>query len=296
MISLITCSRGSSIPAALRENISATIGIEHEVVVIDNSNNQYTIFEAYNEGVRKSQYPFLLFMHDDIMYHTANWGQRLLDHFRDPGIGAVGIAGTPYLSYMPGGWWSNGMGHLYLLQSDRNQAEPEMQHVFPAGSSSEPVVVLDGVWFCIRKELFQTIRFDTETYKGFHFYDADISLQVFFAGYKLIAINDILIHHLSKGVLDKKWIDNAWIFHRKWKHKLPVTTTTYQLALQCRLEYRSIQEFMHAQVINKVGAPANIYLNGLKHMIGFRKGLLHYRTYARIARMFFRSLAAPFKT
>ena len=70
MLSLIICSRNSDISATLKKNIETTIGINYELIVINNSLNHYSIFEAYNQGIRKSKYQFLCFMHEDILYHT----------------------------------------------------------------------------------------------------------------------------------------------------------------------------------------------------------------------------------
>jgi hypothetical protein len=52
MISCVICSRQPVISAKLKENIASTVGCEYELVVIDNSTNEYSIFSAYNEGVR----------------------------------------------------------------------------------------------------------------------------------------------------------------------------------------------------------------------------------------------------
>ncbi len=69
MISLIICSRKSDISNSLKENIERTIGTDYELIVIDNSTNKYSIFSAYNEGVRRSKGDILCFMHEDILYH-----------------------------------------------------------------------------------------------------------------------------------------------------------------------------------------------------------------------------------
>lgn len=74
MLSLIICSRTPQISEELEKNIAETIGCEYELVVIDNSKNKYSIFRAYNEGVRLAKGDNLCFMHDDILYKTADWG------------------------------------------------------------------------------------------------------------------------------------------------------------------------------------------------------------------------------
>ena len=70
MISIIICSMNPDISAELRQNIADTIGCEYELVVIDNSRNQLSIFQAYNRGVQRSKGDILCFMHDDLLMHT----------------------------------------------------------------------------------------------------------------------------------------------------------------------------------------------------------------------------------
>ena len=62
MISVIICSRTSTIGTALSENIKNSIGCEYELISIDNSKNTYSIFEAYNLGIQKSKFDFLCFI------------------------------------------------------------------------------------------------------------------------------------------------------------------------------------------------------------------------------------------
>lgn len=66
MLSIIICSRNNSISDLLMNNINESVGIEHELVIVGNYNNKYSIFSAYNEGVKRAKYPYLCFMHDDI--------------------------------------------------------------------------------------------------------------------------------------------------------------------------------------------------------------------------------------
>lgn len=288
MISIIICARNVDIPGELRKNIAETIGVDYEIIVIDNSENKLNIFTAYNMGVERSKFPLLLFMHDDIHYHTAQWGQRVIDHFRDEKVGAIGVAGGPYVPSVPGGWWSTGAGHLYLLQSARRGDEPVLQNYFPAGASAREVVVLDGVLFCIRRRLFDTIRFDDKTFNGFHLYDLDISMQVFHAGYKLLAVNDILIHHFSSGVLDGKWISNLLLFHKKWKSHLPVSARPFTRAQQCSMEYRTLNEFMSNRLLNLPPgvSKSSVYRSGLFDLLRFRRGLFYYKTPFWAAKIF----------
>jgi len=86
MISIIICSRTTSISDELIQNINQTIGIPFELVIIDNSNNFYSIFSAYNEGVKRSKYEVLCFMHDDIIFKTNDWGISVMHRFKSSNV------------------------------------------------------------------------------------------------------------------------------------------------------------------------------------------------------------------
>ena len=77
MISLIICSKYDHLSDNLIRNIDQTIGTEYEIVHIDNSQHQYSIFSAYNEGVRRAKGNVLCFMHEDLHFHTDKWGAKV---------------------------------------------------------------------------------------------------------------------------------------------------------------------------------------------------------------------------
>lgn len=75
MISIIICSKYSKINCELEQNIENTIGnMPFEIITINNSQNSYSIYQAYNKGIKEAKYPYLCFMHEDILFHTVNWG------------------------------------------------------------------------------------------------------------------------------------------------------------------------------------------------------------------------------
>ncbi|MCE5282251.1 MAG: glycosyltransferase family protein, partial [Deltaproteobacteria bacterium] len=78
MISIIICSRDSGALKEVSGNIEETIGVPYEIIAIDNSRNQYSIFDAYNLGAEQSTFDHLCFMHEDILYHTPHWGSAVI--------------------------------------------------------------------------------------------------------------------------------------------------------------------------------------------------------------------------
>lgn len=82
MISIIICNRSERLNIDLEDNIKSTIGnVDYEIICINNEKGLYNIFQAYNTGVEKAKFPYLCFMHDDIRYHTLNWGKNVISHF-----------------------------------------------------------------------------------------------------------------------------------------------------------------------------------------------------------------------
>ena len=118
MLSIIICSKHKVLPASFLGNIDQTVGVAYEIVCIDNSENKYSIFSAYNLGVARSQYPFLCLVHEDVYFHTENWGNKVIKHLSEPKTGIVGIAGGNLVSSLmfddaqfivPWGWMGIGL-------------------------------------------------------------------------------------------------------------------------------------------------------------------------------------------
>lgn len=249
MISIIICSRTSEVDKNLLINIEEHIGdVVYEVITVNNSGNRYNIFQAYNIGVQKAQYPILCFMHDDILFHSHNWGINVIKHFKYDKLGMLGISGPRFLSYIPSIWWaSNALNKYspsvcqYSIDTERNTRVSVHQQVQPVDEKQIEVVALDGLFFCIRKSLFELVSFDEVTYGNFHLYDLDISMQVRSAGYKIYAIYDILIEHISASQLDSEWLRSVRLFYKKWGKQLPIST--YELAARERrcLEYSNLK-------------------------------------------------------
>ncbi len=233
MVSLIICSKNSQLNPVLRENIAQTIGCDYEIVHIDNSQNKYNIFQAYNLGVERAHGEYLCFMHEDICFHNTGWGTAMQHYLSTPLVGALGVAGG-FAVLEQIDWRFASMGQVRLIQSSTSAFEtsgftytiyrPKPRKHVPLHLAA----LLDGVLMCFRKELFQKIRFDEENYNSFHLYDSDICMQVNELGYGVFITQDILIEHYSEGTFSPEYAESYKTFARKWKHRLPlIIGTTY---------------------------------------------------------------------
>lgn len=221
MISIIICSRTSVISDNLLENILLTIGADHELIVIDNSENKYSIFEAYNIGINKSKGEIVCFIHDDINFLTLNWGGILIEIFNEnKKVGLIGVAGAKSKTKMPSAWWNCGDKDLYMnINQYLANGNKEYWYKGFDKSTIEEVVVIDGVFMAARKD--NSISFNTKL-TGFHNYDLNLSFEYLKKGYIVVVTNNILLDHFSIGVLNESWYKSALQIHKLYNDFLPL--------------------------------------------------------------------------
>jgi glycosyltransferase involved in cell wall biosynthesis len=228
MISIIICSRRKTINRELSENIKNTIGYAYELIVIDNSENQYSIFEAYNLGIEKSTGNYLCFIHDDILFHTKDWGGVINAIFeKNEQIGLLGIAGAKIKTKMPSAWWDcpEEMRVINIIQHFNNREKGRWNYGFEKECNTI-VVAIDGVFMTMRKD--DRIRFDSKM-KGFHNYDLNISFEYRKHGYIILVTNEILIEHFSIGTITEAWVASTYKIHNLYNDLLPLGTTKNEI-------------------------------------------------------------------
>lgn len=221
MLSIISCNRDSNRIPPLKANLDIKVGILFELIIIDNRLNQYSIFEAYNEGVKLSKFPYILFIHDDVFIHTQDFG-RILINLAIPQLGVLGIAGSKIKTKIASPWWiSNEMitessvNYQYNLQHFKNSEVKKINIGFDFENQLEEVVLVDGVFLFTTRENCLATPFD-EKYKSFHFYDLDFSLSLHISGKKNYVTNSIMVEHYSAGSLNKDWVQASFIYQDKW--------------------------------------------------------------------------------
>lgn len=233
MISIIISTYKPENFKAVSDSIEKTIGTDYEIIGIEN-HLQYSISEAYNRGSVKAKFPYICFMHDDIVFYTQDWGKRLVTQMeQDPSIGLVGIAGSKFKSNYPNTGWGNGpyltIFNRGCLYTDPSQKQPVDFDTRKIKTDIDDVAVLDGLFLFTRKSITDSHKFDDKLLTHFHAYDADFSLQVFFAGYRLIIDRGIELVHYSKGVFAKDFANENAKVVNKWKSHLPVASKDLDL-------------------------------------------------------------------
>jgi len=225
MISIVVCSRNGKQFRTFTESVAATIGVEHEVVQIDNSNNKYNICQAYNEGVRLSKYEIICFSHEDIVFHTQDWGKVLIRVLNDHQIGLVGVFGICFFTLYPAvlldpnefeGQVIIGTGEGYST-NHHNRFSP---------SPIAEVAGVDGLFMTTRRSVMKQYSFPENELKGFHGYDMDINMQIR-QQYKIVVTHDILMYHESGGNFNESYFETLNLLAKKWKSRCPVYVPGY---------------------------------------------------------------------
>ena len=245
MISIIICSLNETLCKQCTENIAATIGVEHEVLAIDNRIKNAPICEVYNEAAKRARYDILCFLHEDILFHTADWGKSITGALSDDTIGIVGICGGTYKAKVSSAWID--IPHSYrranMKSKDKNGNLIDYVIKSDATKNISDTVTLDGLCLMMRKNVWQEFKFDEKNIRGFHYYDLDISIRVL-EKYRLVVCHDIFIEHLSAGNFGTAWIDETFLFHEKFRDRLPLSVTAINAAEKSSLESFAMKRFL----------------------------------------------------
>jgi glycosyltransferase involved in cell wall biosynthesis len=223
MISAIVCSINESHFKRFSDSFEQTVGVPFEIIRIDNTIEKLGICAAYNKGAALSRYPYLCFVHEDVVFLTENWGGKLIRHFESlSNVGILGIAGTSYKTFAPSGWWTPNLSFLfYNYVQTYKHADKKREHLQHQAEEPAKVICLDGVFLAAQRDVFDSVKFD-ESVGGFHGYDLDLSLAMS-ARRQNYFINDVLIEHFSEGKADETWIENAFLLFEKWRGTLPLS-------------------------------------------------------------------------
>lgn len=215
MFSIIVCSVFPEKAEQLKENIAKTIGCPHEVIVLDNRNENRPLAEVYNRGINAAKYPLLMFVHEDVLFRTSGWGTVLVGKLAEPDCGVIGFAGCRAMAAACSGW----------SQGDKYDAwhyfdHEKLCHQNVVGDFT-PVVAVDGFAFCVRRDVAKIHPFDAKMLTGFHCYDVDFCLGIHksFINYVCSAVD---VAHYSFGNYNRQWFEITLnLYQNKWKPLLP---------------------------------------------------------------------------
>lgn len=264
MISIIIASVNEELLAKVSENIKNTIGVDHEVIAIDNGLSKMGLCELYNRGAKQARYDLLCFMHEDIEIKTENWGKIVVKIFNEQQLGLLGVAGSTYKSTTPSGWFppaefGTKSWRINIEQDSKYVDRPkQFDYYNPHHEQLSEVTCVDGVWFCTTKIIALKSKFDEELLKGYHGYDIDFSLNVG-QDHKILVTYAILLYHASEGNFDSKWLREMIKVQHKWDYLLPKNCNQFSKMEVLNTENIALKKFIGNVIRSKGLTSSEIY-------------------------------------
>ena len=202
------------------EYLKKTCGLKDVQIIEIENPGLFSLSEAYNKILDKSENEIVVFTHDDILFEKEYWAKRVLEHFeKKPEYGILGVAGTTF--YPSSGRWWDIQGEMIGQVYHQHQGKKWLsEYNKPFGSRVIDSIIVDGLFFAIKKSNIKE-RFD-ETVKGFHFYDTTFCFKNFLSGVKIGTISNVPLTHLSIGMTNELWELNRQLFVNKFNKNLPI--------------------------------------------------------------------------
>jgi len=209
MISVIVCSIDPRKREAVASNYAQALASEpYELIVIDDARS---LCDGYNRGLARARGEIAVFSHDDIELLCDDLGgilRRRLNTFA-----GIGVAGTTRLAAM--GWAQSGIRHARGVITRGSARGFDIQLFGATELVSVDIQALDGVWFATRRDVAEQIKFDADTFDGWHGYDIDFTFRCHLAGFRLAVTLEVKLIHFSFGTLDRAWL----VYEQRFREK-----------------------------------------------------------------------------
>jgi GT2 family glycosyltransferase len=220
MFSIIICSITPAKFQAVTRNLALLLGNEpHEFIGVHDAKS---LCEGYNRALAHAKGDRLIFCHDDIEVLNGDFRPKLIGHLDR--FDVVGVAGSDRLV---GGLWSLAgppFIHGQIAHPNLPSQAYEVEIFSTPARAVRNIQGLDGLFLAARREVLERIRFDEQTFDGWHGYDIDFTFAAHLAGFKLGVACDINILHHSVGTIGPAWEHYARRFNQKYvRHLSPIS-------------------------------------------------------------------------
>jgi hypothetical protein len=169
-----------------------------------------SIHEAYNEALEHfatvDDLEALVLLHEDVELFDPNFCTTVRAALADEDVAVVGAIGARGVWSLA--WWE---------ADEMVGAVAEPRGTAHHGFAEPDVDTVDGLLLVLSPWAVRNLRFDTDTFTGFHAYDLDICLSARAAGKRVIVADLPLMHHTKGGYGDKEaWKAADVALRAKW--------------------------------------------------------------------------------
>jgi hypothetical protein len=192
MLSIVVCSINVGKFSTFRAHLQKHLKKEKfEIVAIHDARS---MAEGYNRGLQQSRGEVVVFCHDDLEILTPHFHQRLMTHLRCCDV--LGVMGTSRL--VGTDWRLAGMPHVFGHVARPFQGYFDVMIFGAHRPLLGGMMALDGLFLAFRRPVIEALRWDEETFTGFHGCETDVTLRAFLAGHRVAVASDIGILHESQ--------------------------------------------------------------------------------------------------
>lgn len=215
MTSFIICSIDQQKFRDVFANIRQLMGSSpHEIIGVHDAKS---MCEGYNRAIKVAKGERLVFCHDDIEILSSDFAAKLDSHLSR--FDLVGVAGTDRVIH--GVWSFAGPPHNFgqVAQPGPQPGTYDVSIFNVPRRIIGQMHALDGLFIACRRSVVEKVRFDEQTFDGWHGYDVDFTFAAHLAGFKLAVACDIAIIHASRGPFDRL-THYVQLFNRKYLQQL----------------------------------------------------------------------------
>ena len=210
--SIIVCSRTPERVQRTLERCRAIFGARGlEFVEVFNPSS---LSSGYNLGLRECTAEHVLLSHDDVEILTSDASEKI-EHQLSM-FDVLGVVGTDKL--MEASWIWAGQPHIFgQIGHPRADGSGFIHFLFGRIPAEMPrIQAIDGLFMAARRSVFDRVRFDEETFTGFHLYDIDFSYAAHLAGFRVGILRGVHFIHESGGRYDLNWEEYRKQFLEKY--------------------------------------------------------------------------------
>jgi hypothetical protein len=202
------------------EHIQKSAMYKNVQVIQKINNGEKSLSQVYNEILEEAENDIVVLVHDDLIFETKHWGDKIIKHFkRNKDFGILGLAGTKYLSDS-GKWWELPSSMYGVVNHSDGTKKWTSSYSKDRGNQIDETIIVDGLFIAMDKTRIKH-KFD-ESVNGFHFYDLSFCLPNFLDEVGVGVIYDVRVTHLSIGQTNEQWEENRKEFSEKYSEDLPI--------------------------------------------------------------------------
>jgi len=203
-----------------KQHLLQTVGLKNVDVLEYQNNNEYSLSEIYNRGLKESVTNIVVFCHNDIKLEKG-WGKKLLEDFgNNPEFGIIGKAGSSYMSESGVYWERMSQTMSGQVTHHPKGSKKWVSQYSPKIPNMVEVVTVDGLFISIDKTKIKYV-FD-ESFGKFHFYDHGFCIPNYLGGVRIGVTSSFEITHESVGRPNQEFFETKDIFVEKYKDHLPI--------------------------------------------------------------------------